>query len=727
MLKIIGDNETYLNFDDYYVIEDYGGKDSVGFTLPLDHADYKNIYEETPIVDTETGQRYLVKAIDEGAQTVNIKAEIDLDELSADMHLSYTNSSATVLDTITGVLPDGWTVQDHAYFNHRRTVELEAATPLEVIDACYDTYSVVCRFDNKNRVVHIYDPESGEPQGAYLTDELNLSAVNMKGKSSGFATRLYVRGKDGLTFADVNGGKDYVENHTYSDKIICAYWKDERYTIKENLLADAKKNLAAMAVPQQSYTCSIVDLARAKEYQDGADDNIYSFLDFDLYMPVVLIDRRRKRRVTHRVVQIKRYPHYPEKNEITLSTVAPSIQNTVKNVQQQIEKPTSTFNQIKQAQIQAQTDLITGNLGGTYIVTLDPETGKPNGWALMDTPSIETAKNVWRMTEGGFGFSSNGFNGPFELAITMDGKINASFILVGELLANLIKTGRIQSHTGAVYFDLDAHGGRGELAASVLKGVADGATTTAKIGQGQYVDGTPYEGLRIDTSSGAGSSFIIALDKNAGIGQRANRTELMAFGDLDIRSAVAPDDNDKGCQIHMTSRAGQGQIGIMRGLPSGQVTYVLVADNEKTSLYKDANCVQLLNDQLYLYHNQKITFATGEYIQASIERNGDAKFGNLYSNGIQVTSDRAKKADIVPLESPVLDKISGASVYRYKLKDQDDKEHIGIMYDEAPDEIRRVDNSGNKTVDLYGMVSLLWQAVQELNDKMETLQRRGKS
>ena len=71
----------------------------------------------------------------------------------------------------------------------------------------------------------------------------------------------------------------------------------------------------------------------------------------------------------------------------------------------------------------------------------------------QDTDSIETAKNVWRMTEGGFGFSSNGFNGPFELAITMDGKINASFILVGELLANLIKTGRIQSQTGTVYFD----------------------------------------------------------------------------------------------------------------------------------------------------------------------------------------------------------------------------------------------------------------------------------
>lgn len=455
MLKIIGDTEEFLNFDEYYVLQEYSGKDSIGFTLPLDHPSYKGIYEETPIVDTESRQRYLVKAIDEGAQTVNIKASLDLDELSADMLIGYTNNSDTVLNTITGVLPDGWTVQDHAYFNHRRTVELEAATPLEVIDACYDTYSIVCRFDNHSQIVHIYDPESGEPQGAYLTDELNLTAVNMKGKSDSFATRLYARGKDGLTFADVNDGKDYVDDHTYSDKVISVYWKDDRYTIAENLLEDAKKNLAEMAVPQQSYSCSILDLAKAKEYQDGADKNIYSFLDFELCMPVVLIDRRRKRRVTHRVTQIKRYPHYPDKNEITLSTVAPSIQNTVKNVQQQIEKPTSTFNQIKQAQIEAQTELITGNLGGTYIVTLDPETGKPNGWALLDTDSIETAKNVWRMTEGGLGFSSNGFNGPFELAITMDGRIVADFITAGTMNAYIIRGGVLQSQNGMLRFDLD--------------------------------------------------------------------------------------------------------------------------------------------------------------------------------------------------------------------------------------------------------------------------------
>ncbi|MFR2660447.1 MAG: hypothetical protein ACLS9N_13070 [[Clostridium] leptum] len=144
------------------------------------------------------------------------------------------------------------------------------------------------------------------------------------------------------------------------------------------------------------------------------------------------MDRRRNRRITHTVAGIKRYPKYPEKNEVTLSTVAPSIQNSVKSIQTQMEKPTSTFNQIRQAAIDVATELITGLLGGHYIETKDPETGKPNGWAIMDTDNTETAVNVWRMTEGGFGHSHSGFNGPYDdIAITIDGKINASMILTG--------------------------------------------------------------------------------------------------------------------------------------------------------------------------------------------------------------------------------------------------------------------------------------------------------
>lgn len=746
MLTISNNGEQIpLNFDDYYIQEVYGGKDAAGFTLPLDHPDYQYLFEETPLIDTETKQRYLIKAIDEGQTTVNIKAELDLDELSKDMFLNYTNSSDTVVNTISKTLPAGWTVQDHAYFNQRRTIELEAATPLDVIDACPDIYNVVFRFDNNSRLVHIYNPDSEEISGVFLTDELNLKSVNFKGKSSGFATRLYAKGKDSLTFADINGGKDYVEDFSYSDKVISVYWKDERYTIAENLLADAKKRLKSMAVPQQSYTCGVMDLARARENQEGKNDNIYSFLEFKLYQNVVLLDRRRNRRITHTVAGIKRYPKYPEKNEVTLSTVAPSIQNSVKSIQTQMEKPTSTFNQIRQAAIDVATELITGLLGGHYIETKDPETGKPNGWAIMDTDNTETAVNVWRMTEGGFGHSHSGFNGPYDdIAITMDGKINASMILTGELWANLIKAGKIQSHTGAVYFDLDANNGKGELASSVLKGVDDGVITTARIGSGNWAGGEPYQGFLISYPGGNSGLLLITIDGISEDFPLANKDEIVSNGDLIIRSNGISEYSGgaSGLYLNGNSSAGEGTVIVKRGTKGKTSKNIFYADPEQLLVQYDGynNYLRFSNTGCVLYDKNRIEFGTNGYMRASIESNGDAKFGNIYSNGSLVTSDRKKKTGVKKLSGTFLDKVRGSAVYRYRLK-QDmisvenvknlkrksvgtKNESVGLMYDEAPEEIRRETESGDKAIDLYGMVSVLWKAVQELSDKVDSLQQK---
>ena len=745
MLTISNNGEQIpLNFDDYYIQEIYGGKDAAGFTLPLDHPDYQYLFEETPLIDTETKQRYLIKAIDEGQTTVNIKAELDLDELSRDMFLNYTNGSDTVVNTISKALPDGWAVQDHAYFNQRRTIELEAATPLDVIDACPDIYNVVFRFDNNARVIHIYNPDSEEISGVFLTDELNLKSVNFKGKSSGFATRLYAKGKDSLTFADINGGKDYVEDFSYSDKVISVYWKDERYTIAENLLADAKKRLKSMAVPQQSYTCGVMDLARARESQEGKNDNIYSFLEFKLYQNVVLLDRRRNRRITHTVAGIKRYPKYPEKNEVTLSTVAPSIQNSVKSIQTQMEKPTSTFNQIRQAGLETAGEMITGQLGGNYIVTMNPETQKPNGWAIMDTDNTETAMNVWRATLGGIGHSSNGFNGTPNIAFTMDGKINASMILTGELWANLIKTGKIQSHTGAVYFDLDANNGKGELASSVLKGVDDGVTTTAKIGSGSWAGGEPYQGFRISYPGGNSGLLLITIDGISEDFPLANKDEIVSNGDLIIRSNGISEYSGgaSGLYLNGNSSTGEGTVIVKRGTKGKTNKNVFYADTEQLLVQYDGynNYLRFSNAGCVLYDKNKIQFGTNGYMRASIESNGDAKFGNIYSNGSLVTSDRKKKTGVKKLSGTFLDKVRGSAVYRYRLK-QDmipegnaknlkrksvgtKNESVGLMYDEAPEEIRRETESGDKAIDLYGMVSVLWKAVQELSDKVDSLQQK---
>lgn len=74
---------------------------------------------------------------------------------------------------------------------------------------------------------------------------------------------------------------------------------------------------------------------------------------------------------------------------------------------------------------------------------------------ILDAPTIGEAVNVWRWNVGGLGFSKNGYNGPYETAITADGQIVANFITSGSLVANIIKAGVLQSQDGSSYWDLE--------------------------------------------------------------------------------------------------------------------------------------------------------------------------------------------------------------------------------------------------------------------------------
>lgn len=139
---------------------------------------------------------------------------------------------------------------------------------------------------------------------------------------------------------------------------------------------------------------------------------------------------------------------------IELGEAKTNIADTIANQQQEIEAaPSVSF--VQQAIFNA-TNLITGNKGG-YVVLRDTNGDKePDEILIMDTPDVNTAQKVWRWNNGGLGFSKTGYNGPYSTAITQDGAIVANFITIGTLIGNLIKTGRIESHDGRVYFDLDA-------------------------------------------------------------------------------------------------------------------------------------------------------------------------------------------------------------------------------------------------------------------------------
>lgn len=142
---------------------------------------------------------------------------------------------------------------------------------------------------------------------------------------------------------------------------------------------------------------------------------------------------------------------------ITLGSAKASLLSTISDTAQSadnIVQKVDRFPSLMQSAINSATKLITGQKGG-YVVLHGDETGQPYELLVLDSPNIADAVNVWRWNVGGLGFSSNGYNGPYETAITSDGQIVADFITSGSLVANIIKAGVLSSVDGSSYWNLE--------------------------------------------------------------------------------------------------------------------------------------------------------------------------------------------------------------------------------------------------------------------------------
>lgn len=102
-----------------------------------------------------------------------------------------------------------------------------------------------------------------------------------------------------------------------------------------------------------------------------------------------------------------------------------NVKNTITQINQVLSKQQSVINK--------QTNMI-NTLNKNGYVYIDE-----NEIMILDKLPKETAKNIWRFGLAGIGFSSNGIEGPFETAITMDGQINAKFITTGTMSVDRIE------------------------------------------------------------------------------------------------------------------------------------------------------------------------------------------------------------------------------------------------------------------------------------------------
>ena len=286
-----------------------------------------------------------------------------------------------------------------------------------------------------------------------------------------------------------------------------------------------------IGVPSVSIDVEFAPLEQSEEYADLAQLQRVELCDtVTVYFEKLGID------ATAKCVERKFDVLKNKYQSITLGDARTNIADTIVSQQQEIRKVQSPS--FLQQAVQSATQLITGNKGG-YVVLHSSTGGKtPDEILIMDQPDIESATEVWRWNKSGLGYSSNGYNGPFKLAMTMDGKIVADFIATGTLNAAQIEVlNLVADHvlsqsddssveiTGATVtmkfgdlMTLQLNNTTDGLPIMYLAGVYDGTTERAEITPRQFKVG--------------GSSAEPAILLNAGSGTDSDCSTLNGNGSV---------------------------------------------------------------------------------------------------------------------------------------------------------------------------------------------------
>lgn len=308
------------------------GDKTLSFSYPKEDKFYELIEEEGYIERKDN--EYVIKSKEINGEYVSFTCVLNLEDLEGKIVDRFESIEQNINSTINlAIVGTGWTVKDNT-LKKKRTVRCTNKNALEIVQEIKKTYRVDIVFNTLEKQIEIYE-HLGADKGAYFIDSLNLTALQIQSDSYKFATRIIAEGKDGLTFADINGGKNYVENYQYSNKVKTIYWKDERYTVKENLLADAKAKLEGLSKPFRSYSASILNLAEL-------NPKYKNILDFKLGDAINLISKDNKVKDKQRIVKTVEWPQDHTKDTVELANATLKFED----IQQENQETTDTVSNI---------------------------------------------------------------------------------------------------------------------------------------------------------------------------------------------------------------------------------------------------------------------------------------------------------------------------------------------------------------------------------------------
>ena len=256
-----------------------------------------------------------------------------------------------------------------------------------------------------------------------------------------------------------------------------------------------------IGIPSVSINVSFIPLWQTEEYKDLALLERVNLCDV-ITVEYEKLGVKAKAKIVRTVYDVLKGRY----QSLEIGDVRATLASTIAGQAQQIEdKPSKGF--LDEA-VKNATNWLTGVNGG-YVVLHKNANGQPYEILIMDTDDIETAKNVWRWNQNGWGHSKNGYNGPYAMAATIDNGIVADFITAGTMLADRIKGGTLTlggpRNGDGVFVLHDANG------AEIVKADVTGLLARAiRITGGQIDINTGYQSSRIKLNGSNGANKYYA-------------------------------------------------------------------------------------------------------------------------------------------------------------------------------------------------------------------------
>ena len=257
----------------------------------------------------------------------------------------------------------------------------------------------------------------GNDNGENISYGKNMQGIQIFEDWSNVCTKVCPVGYDGITLPEKYLESDIQYEIPYTKTIDFNTELEDEEKSEENLIEELREN-AKLYLEENKYPKVSYEVTSNINQNMEIGDTIH------VKHPLVTL-----------LTEVLEYEHNILTNKIELlifGNYSRDVKSKFENIKENVQSLAEKFSE-QESVINKQTNLI-NTLNKTGYVYIDE-----NEILILDTLPREKAKNIWRFGLGGIGYSSNGYEGPFELAMTMDGQINADFITTGKMSVERIE------------------------------------------------------------------------------------------------------------------------------------------------------------------------------------------------------------------------------------------------------------------------------------------------